>query len=101
MRTRFGKFKIGQEPTDKCLLHVMVSANGEYTDEYEVRKELLLIRGNRIDLLIYISNLLGDHEMPGARLTTLTCLIDLTYAPDISQRGRSYISLGTGPAHRG
>jgi hypothetical protein len=48
----------------------MMMVNGEYAYEHELCKELLLIRGNRIDLLIYISNLLGDHEMPGIRLIT-------------------------------
>ena len=46
---------------------VMV-VNSEDTNEYEVDKEVLFIHGNRIDLVVYISNLLGDHEMAGARL---------------------------------
>lgn len=46
---------------------VMV-VNSEDTNEYEVGKEVLFIHGNRLDLVVYISNLLSDHEMTGAKL---------------------------------
>lgn len=45
--------------------------NGEDTNEYEVRKEVLFIRGDRLDLVVDIGNLLGDHEMAGIRLLML------------------------------
>jgi hypothetical protein len=62
------KIKVAQGPTNECLLHVVVMLDGEYTYEYERCKVLLLIRGDRIDLLIYISHLLGEHEVPGDKV---------------------------------
>jgi len=51
--------------------------NGEYTYQYKCCKELFLIRGDRIDLLIYISHLLCDHEMSGTRSMTVKHWVDL------------------------
>ena len=56
---------------------MVVMVNGEYTYEYECCKEFLFIRGDRIDLLIYISHLLGDHEVPGTRLMNVKYWVDL------------------------
>lgn len=56
---------------------MVVLLNGEYTYEYECCKELLLVLGDRIDLLIYISHLLSDHEMPGPKLMTLKYWVNL------------------------
>ena len=51
--------------------------NGEYAYEYKCCKELFLIRGDRVDLLIYVSHLLGDHEMSGTRSMAVKYWVDL------------------------
>ena len=56
---------------------MVVMVNGEYTYQYKCCKELFLIRGDRVDLLIYVSHLLGDHEMSGTRSMAVKYWVDL------------------------
>jgi hypothetical protein len=74
----------------------------DHPQKDKVRKVLLLVGRDGINFIVYVCNLLRNHEVPGTRFKcTRDEGPDFAHAPAISQRHRSYTSFGVEPAQKG